>query len=149
MAVALAGAAGGAEPETLGGKAVALDGDTLFLEVAPGRRERVRLFGIAAPEMADLPCGALARLTLDRVSYEYQVTCRVLERDRHKRPVGQCTAAGGSEPMGLWLLRQGAATAHRLYTYGPEAPPEAGLLYDRAEREAQEKGLGLWGQWRC
>lgn len=144
-------------------EAVALDGDTLLI-VGPAEglpapiragRTRLRLWGIAAPEMDD-PRGPAARAALDVVlrgtatSGELgeiplgRVACRILGVHGH-RLVGLCN--GGTRDFGEVLLRQGFATADRRFTYAEPGDPEAlarARLYDQLEAWALDEGKGFW-----
>lgn len=51
-----------------------LDGDTIDVRLVSGRRERVRLIGINAPELNPLECfGAEARAAAQRLAYRKRV----------------------------------------------------------------------------
>ena len=153
------------EPEVISGPAVALDGDTLLVDGG-----KVRLFGIDAPEMrGDWPHGARARAALDDLLAGGAVSCRVIDTDRHKRPVAICTTAapgvgglgvgsagqghprsrpGANQVSGIdlsaALLARGQAVVDRRFTQAAEAPADLAARYDAAERAARAGGLGIW-----
>lgn len=109
------------------------DGDTLRCG-----GERVRLFGVDAPEVkrgkkpaepfADKARDELVRLTRGRVA------CRFVERDRYGRFVGKCWSAQ-SPDVNAALIRSGYATEYRRYSKG---------AYEKAEQAARAAGRGQW-----
>ncbi|HWU15394.1 MAG TPA: thermonuclease family protein [Caulobacter sp.] len=109
------------------------DGDTLRCG-----SERVRLFGVDAPEVrrGQTPAEPLAydardellRLTRGRVG------CRFVERDRYGRFVGKCWSSV-SPDVNAAVIRSGFATEYRRYSKG---------LYAKAESEARSAGRGAW-----
>ena len=107
---------------------------------------KVRLFGIDAPEMRDWPLGAHARAEMDKLvpaAGVARVTCRVLDRDSHGRPVALC-AAGLHRDLGAAMIAAGGAVPHRLYLHGPDAPVGLAARYDAAEAEARAARRGIW-----
>lgn len=124
-ALAMAGGAGAQDLEigtVLTGRAVALDGDTLLVG-----DERVRLFGIDAPEMSEQD-GWFARAALDKLlaDAQHQVQCVVLDEDRYGRPVAQCMAEGDLGDFGHAMILAGWAIPYRAFTYaaGTDACPD-------------------------
>ena len=109
------------------------DGDTLRCG-----SERVRLFGVDAPELrrGQTPAEPFAyeardeliRLTRGRVG------CRFVERDRYGRFVGRCWS-DASPDVNAAVIRSGLATEYRRYSKG---------LYAKAEAEAQRAHRGAW-----
>ncbi|ADG10192.1 nuclease [Caulobacter segnis] len=109
------------------------DGDTIRCGA-----ERVRLFGVDAPEVlrGQTPAEPFAydardeliRLTRGRVG------CRFVERDRYGRFVGKCWSSVSSD-VNAAVIRSGFATEYRRYSKG---------LYARAESEARSAGHGAW-----
>ncbi|MEI4487011.1 thermonuclease family protein [Frigidibacter sp. MR17.14] len=131
-ALCLASAAGA---QSLQGRAVVHDGDTLRIG-----GERVRLYGIDAPELAqtcsrsdgrDWPCGRWSREKL-AVLASGEIRCEGIERDRYKRLVARCRGPGGD--IGAAMVEAGAAFAYRRYA----------LDYVDAEKRAAIAGLGIW-----
>src|SRR5690606_39154980 len=85
-------------PPPIGGTATAGDGDSLRLG-----GERVRLLGIDAPELDQTcgragggiwACGEAARRRLAELVAGVAVSCRPAGRDRYRRVLATCTAAG-------------------------------------------------------
>ncbi|MDR6623857.1 thermonuclease family protein [Caulobacter segnis] len=111
------------------------DGDTLCCG-----SERVRLFGVDAPEVSRGNASAeplaheardeLIRLTRGRVG------CRFVDRDRYGRFVGRCWS-DASPDINAALIRSGLATEYRRYSKG---------AYAAAEDEAQSAGRGAWSR---
>lgn len=109
------------------------DGDTLRCG-----SERVRLFGVDAPEVrrgaqpaepfAYQARDELVRLTRGRVG------CRFVERDRYGRFVGRCWS-DASPDVNAAVIRSGFATEYRRYSKG---------AYAKAEDAARRAGRGLW-----
>ncbi|KQZ22074.1 thermonuclease family protein [Caulobacter sp. Root1472] len=109
------------------------DGDTLRCG-----SERVRLFGVDAPEVrrGQTPAEPLAyeardeliRLTRGRVA------CRFVERDRYGRFVGKCWSSA-SPDVNAALIRSGLTTEYRRYSKG---------AYAKAEADAKAAGRGQW-----
>ena len=99
------------------GQASVVDGDTIEIH-----GERVRLFGIDAPESAQLctasgreyRCGQQAAFALaDRIG-QNTVRCEPHDRDRYGRTVAVCYVGG--EDLDAWMVRQGWALAYRKYS---------------------------------
>lgn len=109
------------------------DGDTL--RCGP---ERVRLFGVDAPEVrrGEVPAEPFAydardllmRLTRGRVG------CHFVERDQYGRFVGRCWSSA-SPDLNAALIRSGFATEYRRYSRG---------RYAAAEAEARRARRGVW-----
>lgn len=149
---------------TLTGAARVVDGDTL--DVAG---DRVRLFGIDAPEMdqtcmrttQDWACGVWARNTLNARIAGQTVTCDGAERDRYGRLIAVCHA--GRTDLGRALVHDGAARAYRRYSdryvvdesvartarvglwAGPSVAPEEFRLGGRQEGAAATGGCAIKG----
>lgn len=124
------------------GKAVALDGDTLWLE-----DQRVRLWGIDAPEMNDWPWGAWARGRLDSLllSAKGEVHCGVIDLDRHKRPVAICKTVPEGKDLSLVMLRAGFAVVYRRFTVRALGDMiQIAALYNASEYAARGERLGIW-----
>ena len=109
------------------------DGDTLRCG-----SERVRLFGVDAPELrrGDTPAEPLAYEARDELSRltRGRVGCRFVDRDRYGRFVGRCWS-DASLDLNAALIRSGLATEYRRYSKG---------AYAKAENEARRAGRGAW-----
>lgn len=121
--------------EAVFGLAVVIDGDTIKVN-----GERVRLFGIDAPEASQtcetatgaIKCGDIARVQLARRIGGRPVRCEGKTRDRYKRLVAVCTVSG--DDLGSWMVRSGWATAYRRYS----------VRYATDEAAAKSAKLGIW-----
>lgn len=134
---------GGAAPASslaiitrLDGPAGVTGGDTL--KVAG---DRVRLFGVDAPESAQTctradgqswPCGAEATAELRRLVAGGPVSCIIENRDGHGWAVSTC-AVGGVD-IGAAMVRAGLALAYRHYS----------TRYVDDEAAARRYRVGLW-----
>ncbi len=120
-----------------------LDGDTMDVRLRSGVRERVRVLGIDAPELARREChaaqaiaatrrlalGKLVRLAGDRSQ---------AARDQKRRLVAYVRLPDGND-LGRSLLRGGFATVVDGSSFLRVAP------YRSAESAARLERLGLWG----
>src|SRR3954453_14050545 len=125
-----------AASELIAGRAAVIDGDTLEI-----RGERIRLFGIDAPESGQTcldakgrsyRCGQKAALVLDARIGEGVVICERKDTDRYGRVVALCRVYG--EDLGAWMVGLGWALAYRAY----------GTRYVPAEELARARSLGMW-----
>ncbi len=130
------------------GRAKIVDGDSL--EIAG---ERIRLFGIDAPEGrqqcrdakgADYACGREAARALTSLIGGRTVTCRMVTHDQYQRDVATCAVEG--QDLGDAMVRSGHARDYPRHSRG---------RYAAAERDAREARRGLWagefenpGAWR-
>ena len=137
LATAAALLAGGQSAAgTLSGRVTVIDGDTLEM-----RGERIRLFGMDAPESGQTcqtregrawRCGTQAARELDLLVRGRTVTCETRDTDRYGRTVAICTAGGVD--LGSALVAGGHAVAFRKYS----------KLYVPTEEAAKAAGRGLW-----
>ena len=117
------------------GRASVIDGDTIDIH-----GERVRLFGIDAPEGRQLctvaggpyRCGQQAALALADHIGQRTVRCEERTRDRYGRIVAVCYV--GDEDIQAWLVEQGWALAFRRYSTD----------YVAEEDAARAAGRGIW-----
>src|SRR5918993_2924814 len=122
--------------EVLAGRATVIDGDTIEI-----RGERVRLFGVDAPESGQhctdsegksYRCGQKAALALDSRIGNGIVTCQVQDTDRYGRKVAVCRVFG--EDLAAGMVGLGWALAYRAFS----------VRYVPAEQLAQQRKAGLW-----
>lgn len=124
-----------AAADSIRGRAVAVDGDTLTVA-----GQKVRLFGVDAPEMDQTcdrngkvwACGVMARDMLADMVAAGRLSCDVVDTDRYGRAVAVC--ALGDRDVGAQMVRQGGAMAYRRYSG----------RYVNAENAARRDGLGIW-----
>lgn len=118
-----------------GGFGTAVDGDTL---VVGG--ERVRLFGIDAPELhqtcqrngEDWSCGTAAAAQLAQMIAGQQVFCDSMGKDQYQRTLSHCVA--GTTDINRTMVALGFAVAYRRYSQE----------YVAAEAMAQAGKRGVW-----
>jgi endonuclease YncB( thermonuclease family) len=119
------------------GRAKVLDGDSL--EIAG---ERIRLFGIDAPEGRQecrdasnrpYPCGRESARALASEVAGRTVECTPVAHDRYEREVAVCTTAG--RDLSESMVRSGHALELAQHSRG---------RYSAAEREARNEKRGLW-----
>ena len=117
------------------GRASVIDGDTLEIH-----GERIRLFGIDAPEGGQpcedaqgerWRCGQAAAFALDEVVQGRTVTCAARDRDRYGRVIATCDAGGD---VGAYMVSIGMAVAYRKYS----------KAYVGQENVARRAGVGMW-----
>jgi len=120
----------------ISGPAIITDGDSIRIG-----RERIRFFGIDAPEMHqscndDLgkryACGEVSRDALRAHVDGAPITCNPVDRDRYGRTVARCYANG--EDLNAWMVANGWAVAYREFSRD----------YVQAEERAHAARLGLW-----
>lgn len=139
MATAL-GCQAGAPPEPFEGTVVGIaDGDTLTILVDRVQR-RVRVAEIDAPERGQ-PFGQKARQSLASLCFRREADAVPVGVDRYGRVVAavRCRQPGGVDlDAALEQVRQGWAWAEPRYVRRRELV--------RLEREARERGVGLWAE---
>jgi len=111
-----------------------VDGDTF--EIAG---QRIRLFGIDAPENRDKGGSESAR-ELKRLIGNSNPVCERIENDRYGRVVGYCIIRGAD--IALAMVRAGQAVAWCYYL--KRKRPQLLDAYKRAEAEARESKKGIW-----
>lgn len=108
-----------------------IDGDTLDLD-----GERIRLFGIDAPERGQScgprACGTTATEALADILSAGPVRCTPVSTDRYGRTVARCRA--GRLDVNREMVRRGMAWAYRQYSED----------YVPAEKAAKKARVGIW-----
>lgn len=121
----------------LTGRAKIIDGDSLEL-----LGERIRLFGIDAPESRQTcrdargesyACGREAARALSALIAGRAVICTPVDHDRYERDVALCTVNG--RDLGDAMVRAGHAVEYTRHSGG---------RYAAAEREARAAKRGIW-----
>ncbi len=140
--------------DTLQGKVFKVaDGDTITIVDNSGKKHRIRLAGIDAPEK-DQPYGDVSTQGLNKLVSGKTVTIEYEKRDRYKRIVGKvlvdppgevfCMALDCVKKIdaGLEQIKTGLAWHYKYYQM--EQSEEDRRLYSEAELEARNKQIGLW-----
>lgn len=125
-----------ANAHSVSGPAVVIDGDTLDMS-----GERIRLFGIDAPEGQQTcqrnnqvwTCGQDAKELLSKMVAGKVIKCEPVDRDAYNRIVARCYV--GDRDLGAVLVREGLAVT---LANGAEA-------YSVEEATSKRYKLGLWG----
>ena len=130
------------EPNSLSGKAIIVDGDTIKIN-----GESIRFGGIDAPESyffgkkqfcylddIEVLCGMLSKEKLKEKIGKNFVTC-LLEKnqDRNKRYVGECYI--NDESLSVYMVRSGFAFDYPKYSNGK---------FKKDQEFAKYYSLGLW-----
>ena len=140
--------------DTLQGKVVKVaDGDTVTIVDDNGKKHRIRLAGIDAPEK-DQPYGNESTQSLLELTSGKTVVIKYEKRDRYRRIIGKvlvdppgevfCMALDCVKKIdaGLEQIRRGLAWHYKKYQ-GEQSVEDRGA-YGETEVEAREKLLGLW-----
>jgi endonuclease YncB( thermonuclease family) len=120
------------------------DGDSFLLRADDGRRIRVRVSGIDAPERTQ-PYTDASRRHLGELLRGHRIRLEPVKQDVFDRTVARVLVVDGEPPerdAGLAQLEAGLAWHFRRYS--AEQPSEDVARYARAERDAKARGLGLW-----
>ncbi|MEN5275736.1 thermonuclease family protein [Brucella sp. TWI432] len=122
------------------GKATVVDGDTIIIE---GMKQRVRLYGIDAPEgkqpcLNELGdrylCGSKAADALaEIIGRNGRAACEQLDTDRYGRAIAVCFVDGVD--INQEMVRRGWAVEYTKYSDG---------RYSVNEQEARSSKRGLW-----
>jgi len=113
------------------------DGDTMRL-TCDGKRMKVRLYCIDAPEMKQRPWGRESRDYLRAITPE-RVTVVAHDRDRYGRTVGEVfTDDENRENLNLAMVWSGNAVVYPKYCNDRQ--------YYQAEEEAKKLQSGVWGK---
>ncbi|MEZ5663996.1 MAG: thermonuclease family protein [Burkholderiaceae bacterium] len=115
------------------------DGDSLWVRpLEGGRRQRLRLDGIDAPEICQAG-GLASRDRLAGMTLGHQVRVEVRGQDRYRRTLARVWL--GQEDVQVRLVREGLAWSYRVRD-------RAGR-YDREEAMARRQGLGVFADDRA
>jgi endonuclease YncB( thermonuclease family) len=123
--------------DNLAGQASIIDGDTLDI-----LGTRIRLWGIDAPESdqscrgedsVPYPCGTKAAGSLESFLNKRPIDCVPVSLDQYGQTFAVCSVDGVD--LADWLVRNGMALDWPQYSRGK---------YDRAERDAEHAGRGIW-----
>ncbi|KAA0970874.1 thermonuclease family protein [Aureimonas fodinaquatilis] len=125
----------------INGRAEVIDGDTISVA---GTSERIRLYGIDAPEGQQTCetssgkiylCGnSSAQFLTDLIGRNGRVSCVEHTRDRYGRIVAECRTSGGKN-LNNEMVRAGWAVHYERYSDG---------RYGRAQNDGRENKRGMW-----
>ena len=119
------------------GRASVVDGDTIEIH-----GERIRIFGIDAPETTQLcrgsdglhyRCGAKAANELSQFMGQSTIACTPVAVDRYARQVTTCMV--DDRDVAEWLVRNGHALDWPKYSHGK---------YSAAQAQAAQDEMGIW-----
>ncbi len=124
-----------------------IDGDTLIVEL-DGRRERIRLKGIDAPELGQMAKGDSECIDIGEYSKKYLkqrlhnqlINLRWKKRDRYQRILGQIYL--DEVDINLELVHAGQAL---IYWFNIFDSKEKAVTYTKAMKFAKENLVGIWG----
>jgi micrococcal nuclease len=122
-----------------------IDGDTLDVRLPSGKRERVRVLGIDAPEMRPRECYAVQAAAATRRLAQGKRVLLVGDRtqaarDRSRRLLAYVALPSGAD-LGRTLVGGGFA---KLYIFNSRPFLRVGV-YRAAQDVARGKRLGVWG----
>ncbi len=140
--------------DSLQGKVVKVaDGDTVTILDDSGKKHRIRLAGIDAPEK-DQPYGDVSTQSLVELASDKTVTIEYEKRDRYNRIIGKvlvdppgevfCLALDCVKKIDAGLEQIKAGLAWHYKYYQMEQSEEDRKLYSKAELEARTRQIGLW-----
>jgi endonuclease YncB( thermonuclease family) len=142
--VALAFACHGVAAETIVGRVVGVsDGDTITILDAKKQQHTIRLNGIDAPERSQ-PFTHVSKESLSELTFQKAVAVEYRKRDRYGRLVGKVVVA--DRDVCLEQIRRGMAWYYRVYE--ADVSPADRPLYEKAEEQARNDRVGLWGGYR-
>lgn len=118
------------------------DGDTLNVLDETGQKHRIRLAFIDAPELKQ-DFGEASQKFLENQLLNQKVEIVVRDIDRYQREVA--TVYWYGKDMNLIQLKQGNAWHYQEYAKSKKGQnPSDFRLYEHAEHQARNQGLGLW-----
>lgn len=133
-------ARGRADTGILVGESIAVqDGDSFMLRTPDGRKLRIRIAGIDAPEKGQ-PFADVSRRHLAALLRGRSLQVEVRKLDAFGRHVARIDTGEGD--VALAQLEAGLAWHFR--RYAADQPPEERLRHAQAEDRARAAGAGLW-----
>ncbi len=119
------------------------DGDTVSVMIGT-KKEKVRLIGIDAPELAQRPWGTEAKKHLEKIlglsGWKVELEFDVEKRDKYGRLLAYLWTTD-KRLINLEILKDGYAV---LFTFPPNIKHVDELR--KGERLAREKDIGIWGK---
>jgi endonuclease YncB( thermonuclease family) len=120
------------------------DGDSFVLRAEDGRRLRIRIAGIDAPELGQ-PWADKSRRALGDLLRGRRIRVEPRKRDRFDRVIARVEVpddAGRGVDVAVALLEAGLAW--QFDRYADEQPVDERARHARAQRAARDAGRGLW-----
>jgi endonuclease YncB( thermonuclease family) len=120
------------------------DGDSFLMRADDGRRVRVRVNGIDAPEKHQ-PWADASRRHLGELLRGRRIRLEPVKQDVFDRTVARVVVVDADPPeRDAGLAQVEAGLAWHFKRYRSDQTDEGFARYARAERDAQARGLGLW-----
>ncbi|MCP1771268.1 endonuclease YncB(thermonuclease family) [Neisseria perflava] len=116
------------------------DGDTIHVTDSNGRKHKIRMANIDAPELHQA-YGTRSRDALQAAADGEKVTVRVYELDRYQREVAQVWQ--GDTDLNLQQIRQGVAWHYAAYAKKQQDKADYNA-YAAAQEKAKQQRKGLW-----
>ena len=121
-----------------------IDGDTVEIRTRPGllrrsRKERIRLYGIDAPESAQKGGRNSTKHLAKLVGSGHKAWLHTSERDQYNRPIGLIYSRHGNPNYSYNYQMVEAGQAH-CYLLSPQDKTR----FQQAQAQAQARRLGLW-----
>ena len=123
-----------------------IDGDTVEIRTPAGimrksQSQRVRLYGIDAPESAQKGGKEATRYLQKIIGRKRHIWLQPVGSDQYKRTVGIIYPNGGrpEESYNIRMIQAGQARAYM-------TTPPFREAFQQAERQAREGNLGIWGR---
>ncbi len=120
--------------DTINGKVWVIDGDSIRLTHSNHTETEIRIFGIDAPEY-DTDAGQSAKYFLINTvkASNRNATCYIIDIDRYKRYVSQCTlhTKNGDIDMGLHMLKNNHAQYFGRYMHLKSVPQGLQKQYEK------------------
>ena len=118
-----------------------IDGDSIIVTNRQGKRHKVRLAGIDAPERGQ-PYGDKAKRHLASLIGGKRIQLESYKYDQYGRVVAKIMLL--DQDINLSMVRAGLAWWYR--RYADEQPLFDQYRYDAAETHARDRRVGLWSQ---
>jgi endonuclease YncB( thermonuclease family) len=113
------------------------DGDSVDL-VCKGKKVKVRLYCIDAPELAQRPWGQQSKHYLDSIIH-HRVILKAVEKDRYGRTVGELLSRNNDgQNFNLTMIMAGQAAVYRRYCKEK--------AYLQSEQQARDYRIGIWSR---
>lgn len=116
------------------------DGDTIHVQDRNGRKHKIRLAYIDAPELNQAGGQASLRTLKGRVLHQI-VVVEVFDIDRYRREVGRVLL--NHQDINYWQIQQGNAWHYQRIAKNRQAPMDF-QSYAQAQNHARFERLGLW-----